>query len=150
MRNKEKTNWVFWLMILIGIMAIVSNLYTENKKNSKLMSSHAIIQGQISSFGYNIKSSRSSASFFFKVGKKVYQGSFSHSDFCQRLSNSEEDSLKHVKFPVIYYPKDPKINMMLLKKWHYEKFNVPYPKDLEGVLEEYFGCSKLERFFTYW
>lgn len=138
------------IVLIIAATVIIVTTIRREKENKLLLKNHLLIQGQISSFGYNIKSSTSSASFFFKVGKKVYQGSFSHSDFCQRLSYSEEDSLKHVKFPVIYYPKDPKINMMLLKKWHYEKFNVPYPKDLEVVLEEYFGCSKLERFFTYW
>jgi len=139
-------------LIILSIAAtiIIVTTIRREKEKTLLLNNHLLIQGQTSSFGYNIKSSRSSASFFFKVDKKIYQGSFSHSDFCHRLSNSEKDSLKCVKFPVIYYPNDPKINMMLLKKWHYEKFNVPYPNSLGGVLEEYFGCSQLERFFTYY
>lgn len=145
-----KTPWSSLIVLVIAVIAMTVITISRNKEFSLLLKKNSLAYGQIKSFGYSIKSSRSSATFHFSVNQKTYQGHFSHSDFCHRLSSMEEDSLRQVKFPVVYYTKDPNINMILLKRKHYEKFKLPFPNDIAGVLEEYFACSQIERFFTYW
>jgi hypothetical protein len=145
-----KTPWSPLIILVIGVIAMTAITISRNNEFSMLLKKNSLAYGQIKSFGYSIKSSRSSATFYFSVNQKTYQGHFSHSDFCHRLSRVEKDSLRQVKFPVVYYPRDPNINMILLKRKHYEKFKLPYTEDIAAVLEEHFACSKIERFFTYW
>jgi hypothetical protein len=138
-----------WIVVLIFVSVVIYGTYEDSIKNNKLNQSRLLTQGNITGFGYSRRSSNMGGSFEFEVNGRTYQGSFKHSYICHRLSYSDEDTLKKVRFPVLYHPVDPNVNVILLKKAQYERYNVPYPDDIWGVLDEYFGCTQLERYFTY-
>lgn len=138
-----------FICILVILIVLIRNNWINYKEESFLKQSKVLIYGNITHFGYLIGSSRGNAYFTYNVADKPFSNHFSHSSFCHKLSRSEENEILETKIPIIYYLNDPQVSRILLKQKDYEKFKVPYPDSLAPFLENYFECTRLERFLGY-
>ncbi len=138
-RTKRKNNTVIFVVALLMFWLVG---FIGNNRNNKLLDGkYEMTFGYINDLGFNGGGSVVTPSYNYKVDKKSFRGSYSFNQYCQQFSDYHLKKIKGKKLPVIYYPYDPKISKIVLKRKDFIKYRIEYTSEYQDLLEEFFDCK---------
>lgn len=132
---------IFTLFILFFMFSVFVNRMKKENEEQLLLETNIVTSARIVNFGYNRGGAISPPEYEFKIGLKNYRNGMSINTFCKAISRNDKQRIKAQSFPVLYYPSNPEVNKILVKRDDYKKYHVDYPDSLANFLNTYFECD---------
>ena len=125
-KNKK---WLYFLPLIVSLIVIISiSITNDNLKEKNLKSVGKITSAKIIKVSSGYKGGGANFTYEFKdENNNLIRNNFA--------SNVLPNDVKFLnkKFPVIYNPKKSDENEILMRKVHFEKYNMLFPDSLQWV-----------------
>lgn len=127
--------------IVIGLIGVYLTNTVKRKSNVKFLGANKdLVLGRVESLTIVHVGSTYFINYSYTVDSVEYTDS--RSDFCWSPAESDRIYFEGKEFPVIYEIVNPKNNRMLMGKYEFEKYNLPFPIELKSVSDRFFNCRK--------
>ncbi len=126
--SKIKTR-IFYASVAVGFLLFIGFCLTVR---NQLEQNHLISYGSVYEVRRTGRANLIRLAYECQIDNKTYKSDIEYSGTVISLEDSKVFEGK--SFPVVYYPKFPHLNTMLVLPKDFEQFNIPFPDSLKWVL----------------